>query len=244
VNCPSCGKANPAAALQCASCGSPLVRPQTPPAPAAPARRFPIAIALGIGLVALVSCIILFMILGKTESVGGSVQQVNWKTSIDIEALRTVTKQNWKDQIPPSTKVGACTKKYRTTQNQPAPVATEVCGTAYVVDQGTGKGKVVKDCKYQVYEDYCEYTAQEWQTVDQVTLQGTDLNPRWPEVRLVGDQRKGASHEQYTVLFSTNQGVLTYKTSDAATFKKCEIGSSWSLEVNRANDVVSIAPPK
>lgn len=242
VNCPSCASPNPASALQCAKCGSPLVRLPTPAA--APARRPALALWIGLGLVALVGCIIAFVILGRTEDLAGKVEQVSWSRSIDIEAQRTVTKQDWKDQIPASVRIGNCTKKYRTTQNQPAPVATEVCGTSYVVDQGTGKGKVVKDCSYRVYEDYCEYNAQEWQKVDQAAAKGTDLNARWPEVRLVGDQRAGSKHEQYVVLFATSKGVLTFKTSDYATFSKCQIGSSWTLAVNRSDEVVSIAPPQ
>jgi len=242
--CPSCGNLNPASALQCLKCGSPLGRPQIPAAPAAPARRPPLALWLGIGLVALAGCVILFLILGRTEATAGSVNQVSWNRTIAIEALRTVTKQDWKDEIPANSKIGACSKKFHNSQSQPAPVATEVCGTSYVVDQGTGKGKVVKDCNYQVYADYCEYTAQEWQKVDQAVLQGSDTNPRWPDVQLLADQRAGAKQEQYTVLFSTNKGILTFKTSDYATFAKCQIGTSWTLNVNNSNNVVSIAPPQ
>ncbi len=242
VTCPSCGAPNPASALQCVKCGSPLVRAPAPPT--TPTRRTSLAIWIGLGLVALVGCIIAFVIFNQTEALGGTVDQVSWNRIIQIEAQRTVTKQDWKDQIPSAVRIGNCTKKYRTTQDQPAPVSTEVCGTSYVVDQGTGKGKVVKDCNYRVYEDFCEYTAQEWQRVDQVVAQGADLNPRWPEVRLLGDQRIGSKLEQYTVQFSTSKGVLIFKTSDLATFSQCQIGSSWTLEVNRSNEVVSISPPQ
>jgi hypothetical protein len=209
---------------------------------AGPARRIPCAVLAVIGIIALIAIIWLFSVLTHTDAVTGSVQAINWNRVIAIEAVRTVSHQDWKTEIPSSAKIGSCTKKYYNTQNQPAPVSTEVCGTSYVVDQGTGKGKVVRDCNYQVYADFCEYTAQEWQVVDRIVAQGSDMNPIWPNVSLAGDQRAGAKQELYTIQFSTSNGVLTYKTSDFDTFSKCQVGTSWTLNVNRANEVVSIGP--
>jgi hypothetical protein len=75
-------------------------------------------------------------------------------------------------------------------------------------------------------------------------LNGSDFNPRWPDLHLASDQRSGAKKEQYAVQFETSKGVLTFRTSDFSLFSKCQIGSTWNLEVNRADEVVSISAPQ
>lgn len=243
VPCPACGSPNRADALQCAKCGSPMARPKTA-AQAAPGKPFPVWLIVVLVLVVACGLIFLFQNLFKTEAMTGTVQEVSWKRTIAIEAQRNVTRQDWKSEIPSNVALGKCTKQYRNSQDQPAPVATEVCGTAYVVDQGSGVGKVVKDCKYQVYEDRCEYTVQEWQQVDQAILQGADLNPRWPTPNLATGQRTGKTQEQYTVMFSTSKGTLKFQTSNYKLFAQCTSGSTWNLEVNSSNEVVSISAPQ
>jgi hypothetical protein len=248
IPCPNCGEPNPPAALNCQKCGAPVNRPAAPvaaPVSTPPIKRNPIVTGLIVFIIIAFGCgfVALLFNLFKTESMQGSVQQVTWNRAIAIEAVRSVTRQDWKNEIPANVRLGNCVKKYHNTQDQPAPVATEVCGTSYVVDQGSGVGKVVKDCSYQVYQDYCEYTAQEWQVVDQQILNGSDLNPRWPDLRLAADQRAGAKRELYAVEFNTSKGLLTFKTSDYALFVKCQIGTTWNLEVSRANEVVSISAP-
>ncbi len=97
-----------------------------------------------------------------------------------IEALQNVTKKDFRENIPSGAQIGSCSKQYYTTQDQPAPVSTEVCGTSYVVDTGSGVGKVVQDCTYKVYEDKCDYTIQAWTVVDQSSLQGSDFTRSGP----------------------------------------------------------------
>lgn len=245
VACSSCGHLNAPSAQQCAKCGSPLVRPIETPATAAPVKSgispliLIILVVVGCGLFFLLST------LFKTESLTGTVQQVSWSRVIYIEALQNVSSQGWKSDIPSNASLGSCTKKFHHTQDQPAAVATEVCGTPYVVDKGSGMGVVVKDCTYQVYEDYCQYTVQEWRPVDQIVLQGSDLNPRWPSTpSLPTGQRLGSQQEQYSVVFSTDKGLLTFKTTDSTIFQQCQINSSWNLVVNISNDIVSISPAR
>jgi hypothetical protein len=249
VPCPNCGELNSPGALSCQKCGAPMNRPPVPPAPITPApkpKRNPLVTGLTIFLIIAFGCgfLVLLFSLFKTESMVGTVEQPTWNRAIAIEAIRTVKHQDWKSDLPSNVVVGSCVKKYHNTQDQPAPVATEVCGTSYVVDKGSGIGKVVKDCTYQVYQDYCEYIAQEWQVVDQVVLNGSDSSPRWPDLRLSSDQRAGAKKELYAVQFNTSKGLMKFTTSDSSLFVKCLIGTTWNLEVNRANEVVSISAPK
>jgi ribosomal protein L40E len=244
VTCANCGHLNPASALQCVQCGSPLQRPLAAPLAATPpaAKKGLPVILIVIGLIAICGLFFLLSNLFKTETVSGSVQQVAWSRVIKIEALQNVTKRDFRDDIPSGAKIGSCAKEYFTTQDQPAPVATEVCGTSYVVDKGSGLGEVVKDCTYRVYEDKCDYTVQAWTTIDQSALQGSDLNPRWPSPNLQSNQRIGGQDEVYTIQFMSNDKILTYKTSDYDTFARCQIGTNWNLEVSATGQVVSISP--
>lgn len=245
VTCSNCGAVNPASAQNCTQCGSPLLRaaaptPQT--TPAAPPRRLPLA-ALVVGLVVLVGLCILLSSLFKTETTTGSVQNVAWSRIIQIEAISDVLYKNvWREDIPAGARISDCSKQYSHTQSQPAPVATEVCGTSYVIDKGSGVGQVVKDCTYRVYKDRCNYTVQEWTPVDQAALQGAGLTARWPALNLQSGQRQGKQQEVYTIEFLSNDKILEYKTDDYATFARCQIGSQWNLEVSSSGKIVSISP--
>ena len=99
---------------------------------------------------------------------------------------------------------GACELKVRGTQDEPAPNAEKICGTPYTVDTGTGAGKVVQDCEYQVKDDWCAYTQLEWTVVDSVVAKGADANAEWPVVNLRADQREGDRQEAYVVFFSSD----------------------------------------
>ena len=120
-----------------------------------------------------------------------------------MEALAPVEREAWRDEIPSDAEVGACSQDHRYTSDTQESNSTEVCGTPYTVDTGTGLGEVVQDCVYEVYDDRCTYTVMDWAVFDTVTLAGTDLNLSWPEVSLTDDQRQGDPTEEFTcdVLF-------------------------------------------
>ncbi len=245
VPCPSCGAPNPATALKCSQCGASMARPK--PAPSKPATTKKKGCGLVAGIVggAVVLLVALFFILSaRTQDVVGTVQSVSWTRSIAIEELGPVTHEDWRDEIPSDAVVGTCTQKVHHTQSEPAPNAEKVCGTPYTVDKGSGYGEVVQDCEYQVYADWCKYTVEEWQAVDEATLSGDDLNPRWPNLQLNTDQREGERKEHYEIIFDTDGKRYTYKTGDAAEFAQCQIGSRWILKVNTFNAVTSIEPAR
>jgi hypothetical protein len=125
-------------------------------------------------------------------------------------------------------------------QDSPAPGAEKVCGTSYVVDQGTGKGKVVQDCRYRIMEDYCKFTVQEWQAVSHATKKGTDLNPAWPDVRLASHQRAGDRSESYQVVFAEGDRTRIYSLRDAASLAHYPSGSRWLLKVNGLGAVTAV----
>jgi ribosomal protein L40E len=254
VTCPQCGAQNPATATRCSQCNASLPRASTAPksltrpsstAAAKGGRKLGLLAVLGIGaaaLAVLAVCVIVVLALIPSREMVGQVQSVQWERSIVIEALTDVTHADWRDQLPAGVRVQSCTQKERRTQDDPAPNATEVCGTPYTVDTGTGVGKVVQDCEYHVYDDWCSYTAQEWRQVDTATASGSDYDPRWPDLRLTGSQREGDRDETYKVVFQTEKKTYTYTTSDLDQFRACQIGSRWTLKTNALGGVRSIDP--
>jgi ribosomal protein L40E len=251
IICSACGAENEANAPKCAQCGASLTKPEPEPASApkvkpAPSKRFGLLGGIGGVLVVLALCAaaIAFIILSRrTEDVNGTVRNVSWSRSIAIEALTPVEHEDWQDEIPTGAVVGACTQRVHHTQDEPASNAKEVCGTPYSVDKGSGYAEVVQDCQYEVYEAWCKYTVDEWQEADEVSLDGNDFNPRWPDVPVLRtDQREGARGETYKITFSTEQGQYTYTTHSEAEFNQYQIGSRWILKVNTFNVVTGTEP--
>jgi ribosomal protein L37E len=251
--CPSCGQMNPAGAQRCSNCGASLAgSPVSTPraaglqaeAPRQPAKISPLVMVIGIiGLIGLlILCIVLASSQGRTETVTGSVQNTSWVTQLMVEEYQPVTLQGWYNDIPSGADVGACEYRYAYTADEPQPVSTEVCGTPYTVDQGTGFGQVVQDCVYETYDQYCEYRVSQWVSVDQLSLQGSDLFPQLPQAALDSGQRAGDSSAVYTILFNTDQGVLQLRTSDINLYQQAQIGSRWSLEIDRSGKIVSAQP--
>ena len=243
IACPSCGAPNPATALKCAKCGASMaVPPVAAVATAAPSGRGcgPIAIAGGIVAIGVIAALI--FLLTKTSDVVGTVKDVTWMRSVAVEALGPATYQTWRDQVPRDATLGRCIDKVRRTQDQPTARSREVCGTPYTKDTGSGYGEVVQDCKYEVYDDWCDYTVMEWQRVDALVLEGADLNPRWPQPQLATDQRAGERAEKYEITFDADGKTYTYTTGDSNLFSRCEIGSRWILKVNQLGSVTAIEP--
>lgn len=248
VPCPSCQTPNPANAVKCSSCGASLVAPAPAPvlapAPAAgakPNRRLLVIGSLA-GVLLVAACLFLAFSMLRSKNVVGQVQSANWERRIAVEELRDVAHSAWQDEIPAEASLGACEPRYRFTQSEAAPHATEVCGTPYTKDTGSGYAEVMQDCEYQVYDDYCQYTVQEWAVVDQFRSSGSDSRPAWPQYSLTGSQRLGERTEAYQVVFTTDGGLRTLNTSDADLFARLQPGSSWTLVINGLGQVVGVEP--
>ncbi len=265
VQCPACGTMNPGTASNCKNCNAPLGQTQPgampsfsisgataqPAAPARPqARRRVSPIMLIVGGILAVVClcglgVFIFASLSTSDTTA-SVQSVYWELVIGIEERRPVERKTWEDQIPSDAQVGRCELQVREVLDSPDPSrqSDKVCGTPYVVDQGSGAGKVVQDCKYNVYDNYCEYTVLEWKEVDQVTASGTDLNPEWPLVNIQSGQREGERREKYEVTFDADGKFYDYSPSDATQFAQFQPGSRWILKVNLLGGVNEVLPAR
>ena len=249
VACDACGAENPATAGQCGECGAPLkaaVLPGMPQQVAAASvaerKKKPVAlivvgvlICLGMAVVALLSM--------RSSSVSGVVQQVQWERSINIEAFGPVERSAWHDELPVDAEDISCAQEYRYTSSTPTDNSKEICGTPYTVDSGSGFAEVVQDCEYQVYDDYCSYTVQDWSYADKIVASGSNLNAEWPSPGLSNDQRLGDQRsETYSVVFQTDDGAYTYTPEDFAEYQRYQPGSAWTLDINTFGVVLSVQP--
>jgi hypothetical protein len=252
IPCPSCGSPIHPDAPKCPHCGASTTEPRAvaPPArpakaQAIPAKRMNPLIIVGVVAVLLAFFACCGYLFFSTDDTTATVQSVAWQRSIGIEGLVPVEHENWENEIPAGAVVGVCTQKVHHTQDTPDPNAKEVCGTPYTVDTGTGYGEVVQDCQYQVYADWCKYTVDEWKEVDQISLNGANFNPRWPDKPLlISEQREGQRKEEYTIVFDAGSKNYTYTTSKVSLFNQCQIGSRWTLKINKIGGVVDIEPAR
>ena len=248
VKCPNCGAENSAKTRVCVQCGASLIPEKPAPvetAPAAP-RKFPTWLIVVGALFLVLLCgglTYLIFLSQKTETSEGIVKQVHWERSIPVEALQPVTHETWQDELPGGAADVLCRQEVRSVQSEPVANAVEVCGTPYTIDTGSGFGEVVQDCEYQVYDSYCSYSVQEWQTIDTVTSSGDDLAAFWPQPSLTSGQRLGESrNETYVILFQVEDELYKYQTSDAAIFEQAIPGSEWTLAINKLGKIQSIQP--
>lgn len=247
IICEYCGTANPATNTKCKNCGSALgktERPKPAAQSAAPAKMSPTVMIIGAILLLLICGAIGFFFMrgAQTESNTGSVRSVNWKRSIVVMGLAPVTYSTWADQVPQDAQVNYCSERERERSSIPTDNSQEVCGTPYVVDQGSGFGEMVQDCEYIVYDDYCEYTVVQLQPVGAIEETGADMSPFWPETRLDQGQELGERDEVYQITFDVNGESKVYQTTDLNRFLQFQPGSEWELEINGFGDIVDIRP--
>lgn len=249
INCPSCGTSNPGARMTCLSCGAllhgtpaPNVAKQQPASANTVASASPFLMAGGVllGLCVLAVCVFSAFMLLRTEDKKGTVQGVNWACEVEVLALRDVEKEDWKDEIPQKGKVLSCDQRVRKTVEQQVPNSREVCGTPYDVDLGNGNAKRVQDCQYEVYDDYCSYTVQEWKVIKTLDTRGSDYKPVCKDVAQGGAERKGETHLEFHIKFETDSGILDYSTSDKQLYQQFQPGTVWTLKVNQLGQVVDV----
>ncbi len=242
LKCPSCGVDNPATALKCAKCGAPLMQPK--PEAIQPAAKSPFSMAIVLAIIAgvcLFGAALIFLSTRTTDTIG-EVRSLSWRRVIAIEALGPVTREAWRDEVPAGSRIGQCSKRVHHTQPNPEPGAREVCGTPYTVDQGSGYGKVVKQCVYEVSADWCQYEATDWRVVNTLVAEGADLNPIWPALTLANNQRAGGQQQEYHVSFMANDKNYGYSPATGEEFVRYSSGSKWRLKINTFGTVTAVEP--
>ena len=182
--CPSCGQPVSANAQRCPHCGGSLVAGEARPAPTpmvAPKKTSLWLIVGGVllSLLCIGGLIAYIVASNKTDEVTATVTDRSWQLSIDILEQQPVARSSWEEEVPAGAQDISCRDEYKETRDVPVAKATEVCGTPYTIDVGSGAGKVVQDCLYKVYASYCNYTVLDWTMVDTLVSTGIDGNPAW-----------------------------------------------------------------
>jgi hypothetical protein len=170
------------------------------------------------------------------------VVDYGWRRSIAVQQLAPVTREGWLEQLPAGVDVVGCRKAVYETVSDPVPGAREICGTPYVVDTGTGFGKVQQDCEYEVLGDYCQYRTMEWVLGPPIILEGRDFNPRWPTANLESNERAGGQSEEYFLVFRADGRDYTYTTRNLQEYLELAQGSRWKLTINGFGQIVNIDP--
>lgn len=240
VTCTNCGTVNPGTNINCMQCGAPLPRPAGP-APAMPAstvladaaakgaKKKPNRLLLGgIGVALALCCVaILILFVFPSQSVQATVSDVYWQTSIPVQEIRAVDVNDERGSPPSDAYNVSCHDESR-----------EVCEER-TIDRGNGYAEVVEDCHTEA-EQYCDYTVDEWTTIQTYTLDGHDLSPYYEQPNISSDQRLGDESADYTVYFSSEKGEITYSPGSLSEFQQFQPGSSWTLKLNAVGGVLSV----
>lgn len=237
VKCTNCETENPGSERTCIKCGSPLprvnlteaARPVAAQKPSVAPKKKPNWLLFGgIGAFLLICCAaILFLFVFPSKSVQGTVTNVQWETSVPVQEVQAVNHSNERGNPPSNAYNISCHTE-----------SEEVCEEK-TVDQGNGYAEVVKEC-HNVSEQYCDYTMDEWTTIQTYTLNGNNLNPVYDNPNIANDQRLGSQSETLTVYFSTPDGQETYSADSVGEFEQFAIGSVWTLKMNALGGIVSV----
>ena len=246
VTCANCGTENPGSERTCSQCGSPLPRAsaaavqapgaagrsapaQTSTAAAnAPKKKVNWLVLGGIGAALLLCCIaVIFMFVIPSKTLTGTVTNVQWQTSVPVQEIQAVNHTNESGNPPSDAYNVACHDE-----------SQEICEDK-TIDKGNGFAEVVQECHTESTQ-YCDYTLDEWNTIQTYTLDGNDLYPVYESPNYSSDQRLGASSAVYHVFFSTNDGEITYEPGSESDFQQFAIGSEWTIKLNAVGGVVSV----
>jgi DNA-directed RNA polymerase subunit RPC12/RpoP len=244
--CPFCNQPVKADAQRCPHCGGSLVE-SAPPASTPPVvKKSPIwliAGAIALVVLCLASVIAYIVMSSRTNDVTATVSDLRWQLSIDILEQQPVQRSAWSGDVPSLAQDVVCRDEYKETSSNPVPNATEVCGTPYTIDVGSGAGKVVQDCMYQVYASYCDFTVLDWVVVNTAVAQGTDNNPQWPALSLAASQQEGDQHETYQVTFDADGQSYAYTPADRTEFSQFGLASEWVLGINSFGAIKEVRSP-
>jgi DNA-directed RNA polymerase subunit RPC12/RpoP len=244
--CPFCGQPVKANTQRCPNCGGSLVEAAPPGVTPPGSKKTPIwLIAGGIALVVLcLASVIAYIIMSnRTSDVTATVSDLRWQMSIDVLEQQPVQRSAWSEDVPSQAQDVVCRDEYKETTSNPAPNATEVCGTPYTIDVGSGAGKVVQDCVYRVYASKCSFTVLDWVVVNNAVAQGTDNNPLWPVLNLTAEQQEGDRHETYQVTFDADGQSYAYTPTDMTEFSQYDLASQWVLGINPFGAIRDIHSP-
>ena len=248
VKCHVCGADNPAAAQLCAKCGAPLQRRAKAtktgaPAPLPAPHHGGVALwwlwALGALVVAAIG--VFAWLAFRSENYTAVVESARWERSVEVLAFQPVEQRAWKQDVPAGAELLGCRDELFRTSDEPVAGAREVCGTPYTEDTGTGYGKVMQDCEYQVFAPKCSYQTMQWVLANTAVASGEGFAPAWPEPALEPDRKLGARTERYTCDIRVDNKQYSFSL-EPENYALCRPQSRWQVQVNGLGSVVAATP--
>jgi ribosomal protein L32 len=240
VACPNCGAENSGSDRLCAKCGSPLSRAAAQsisaqaqaqaaaqPTDAQPKKTNWLLIGGILGALLLCCITAMIMLTRPSKTVQGTVTSVAWQTSVPVQEMRTVNYTHQSGSAPSGAENVSCQTE-----------SEEVCSSK-MVDQGNGFAEEVTECHTNDTQ-YCDYTVDEWTTIETYPLSGADNFPVYADPTLYSGQQLGTRTEELTVNFSTPDGQEIYNPSSVSEFQQFESGSVWNLTMNALGGVLSV----
>jgi ribosomal protein L40E len=239
ILCATCGAENPGTARTCKECGAPIkpavvpvaARPvpvQKNAAPAgAPKKKVSGWVFAAIGAFFLVCCITAVLLFAvPSKSIQGTVAGLQWQTSVPVQEIQAVNYSNKSSAPSDAYNVSCQTDSH------------DVCEDK-TVDQGNGYAEVVQECR-TVSEQTCDYTVDEWTTIQTYHLDGNDNYPVYENPSLANGQQLGTATQTLTVIFNVPDGQKNYTADSVNEFQQFEIGSVWTLKMNALGGVMSV----
>ena len=152
---------------------------------------------------------------------------VGWQTSVAVQEIREVAYNNELGSPPSDAYYVSCREE-----------SQEICEEK-TIDRGDGFAEVVEECHTET-DQYCDYSIDEWTTIQTYTLDGHDTFPVYEQPNLSSEQRLGDQSEELTVMFSSEKGEKSYNPINISEFQQFQVGSTWNLKMNALGSVVSV----
>jgi hypothetical protein len=155
------------------------------------------------------------------------VLNAQWQTSVAVQEIQPVNYSNQSGNPPSDAYSLSCRDETQ-----------EVCEDK-TIDKGNGFAEVVKECHTDTTQ-YCDYTVDEWNTIQTYTLDGEDNSPVYESPSLTSNQRTGKTNEVLTVTFNTSDGQKTYSPGSVTEFQQFKIGSVWTIKLTALGAVIGV----
>lgn len=202
----------------------------------------------GVLLALLVACGAIYYAVTYRKAGTGTVQSATWERVIEIQQFVPVEDSAWDDQVPGGAYNVSCRERQRDTRRVESG-SHEECTD---VDQGDGSFRrecrtVIEYRDEPVYDDFCDYTVNVWQTSRSARAAGDEpaTAPAWPLFTLgaasgssgLGAEREGQRREVYEVVIEVEGKPHTCEVPDLATWQQFSAGRAVSVELSLTGSV-------
>ncbi|MBN2497156.1 MAG: hypothetical protein JXR96_21365 [Deltaproteobacteria bacterium] len=258
-HCGFCGVDNKASEDKCKRCGAARsdgghrevkVIPDQPAEKPAPVKSAPaskggkaglfiflaILVAIGLGL---------YFFVFRTHTETLEVTGHAWERSVAIEKFKTVTEEKWEHEVPKGAR--EISRREEVFKVEKIQKGTERVKTG-VKDLGNGRFEDVYEDKpvyeeQKVYKKKVKFEIERWQPERSAKASGQDLEPKWPEFQLRGQEREGQRTEVYKVLLKSSEGeARNWVAPNEQTWKTYQKGQSYHAEVRASGEISELKP--